>query len=276
MLVRQRQEVQALSRSLTLTQTPSARILDWEGCFNVRDLGGLSVADGHTIRWGALVRSDLPTRLTELGRQTLMTHGIRTILDLRFPGEVSRDWDAYPFQDEDGRASVGYVNVPFNHGRDPELDEQAHAAYRSATSRQELNRHDIDWNQVGIATAVAAIADAQPGGVLVHCHAGKDRTGAVVAMVLATLGVSDDDIADDYALTALTIEPLIVEWLDENSTNDEEREYLRALAMPVREAMLDTLAYMRENHGTAEAFLLGGGVTAGQIGALRGRLLEDA
>ena len=261
---------------MTLTERASPRILDWEGCFNVRDLGGLTTADGHTVRWGALVRSDLPTRLTDTGRQALVAHGIRTILDLRFPGEVSRDWDAYPFQDDAGRESVGYVNVPFNHGRDPELDEQVHAAYRSATSRLELNRHDIDWNQVGIATAVAAIADAQPGGVLVHCHAGKDRTGAVVAMVLAMLGVSDEDIADDYALTALTIEPLIVDWLDENSTNQEERDYLRALAMPVREAMLDTLAYMRERHGTAEAFVLGGGLTTQQIGALRERLLEDA
>jgi protein tyrosine/serine phosphatase len=206
----------------------------------------------------------------------LVAHGIRTILDLRFPGEVARDWEAYPFQDELGRAIVTYTNVPFNHGRDPELDEQVHAAYRSATSRQELNRHDIDWNQVGIATAVAAISDAQPGGVLVHCHAGKDRTGAVVALVLSTLGVADEDIADDYALTALTIEPLIVDWLNESSSNEEERAHLRALAMPVREAMLDTLAYMRQRHGSAEAFLRGGGMTADQISTLRARLLEDA
>ena len=113
--------------------------------------------------------------------------------------------------------------------------------------------------------------------MLVHCHAGKDRTGAVVGHGASPRSAyADEDIADDYALTALTIEPLIVEWLDENSSNDEEREYLRALAMPVREAMLDTLAYMRERHGSAEAFLLGGGLTAEQITALRGRLLEDA
>jgi protein-tyrosine phosphatase len=261
---------------LTLTERGSSRILDWEGCYNVRDLGGLATADGHRVRWGALVRSDLPTRLTDTGRQTLLAHGIRTVIDLRFESEVSRDWDLYPFQDDLGQATVGYANVPFNHGRDPDLDEQVHAAYRSATSRMELNRHDIDWNQVGIATAVAAIADAPPGGVLVHCHAGKDRTGAVVALVLSMLGVADEDIADDYALTALTIEPLIVEWLNENSKDEEERAHLRALAMPVREAMLDTLAYTRERHGSAEAFLVAGGMTAQQVGALRTRLLEDA
>jgi protein tyrosine/serine phosphatase len=182
----------------------------------------------------------------------------------------------YPFQDDGSRAHVRYTNVPFNYGRDPELDDQVHAAYQSASSRQELNRHDIDWNRSGIAAAAMAIADAPEGGVLVHCHAGKDRTGAVVATVLSTLGVSDEAIADDYALTTIALEPLIVEWLDEHSTNEEEREHLRMLAMPVREAMLDTLSYMRAKHGSAEAFLIGGGVTVAQIQRLRDRLLEDA
>jgi len=259
---------------LTLTDTPS-RVLDWEGCFNVRDLGGLPTSDGKHIRWGALVRSDIPTRLTETGRKALVDHGVKTIVDVRFPGEVADDWDVYPFQDEAGRLAVGRSHVPFNTGRDPALDDQVHAAYRSATSRQELNRMDIDFNQTGMAAAVAAIADAPEGGVMVHCHAGKDRTGAVIAMTLSTLGVSDADIADDYALTALTIEPLIVDWLDEHSNTPEEREHLRMLAMPVREAMLDTLAYMREKHGSAEAFLTDGGLTQDQVERLRARLLED-
>ena len=260
---------------MTLTESRS-RILDWEGCYNVRDLGGLPTADGRHIRWGALVRSDIPTRLTEAGRQSLLDHGVRTVVDLRFPGEVDADWHSYPFQDDDGRATIDYRHVPFNFGRDPDMDDQIHAAYQSATSRQELNRNDIDWNQKGITAAVAAIADAAPGGVMVHCHAGKDRTGAVVALTLSALGVADQDIADDYALTALSIEPLIVEWLDEHSSTDEEREHLRMLAMPVAEAMLDTLAYMRERHGSAEAFLRGGGLTDDQMDRLRARLLEES
>jgi protein tyrosine/serine phosphatase len=260
---------------LTLTEPTADRILTWEGCFNVRDLGGLRTSDGRRVRWGALVRSDIPTRLTEGGRKALIDHGVRTVIDLRFPGEVADDWDAYPFQDDVGRTQVTRSHVPFNTGRDPAFDDQVHAAYQSATSRQQLNRLDIDFNQTGLAAAAGAIADAPEGGVMVHCHAGKDRTGAVVALVLSTLCVSDEDIADDYALTALAIEPLIVEWLDEHSETDEQRAHLRALAMPVKEAMLDTLAYMRERHGSAEAFLRGGGMSQGQIDALRLRLLEE-
>jgi protein-tyrosine phosphatase len=255
----------------------SARILHWDGCYNVRDLGGLPTADGRRVRWGAIVRSDLPNRLTETGQRSLIDHGVRTIVDLRFPEEVAHDWDSYPFrQDSDDRPPVSYQNVPFNIGRDPDKHEEIRAAYRAATSRIELNRHDIDWNRAGIVAAVAAIADAPSGGVLVHCHAGKDRTGSVVAILLSVLGVSDEDIADDYALTALTLEPLIIEWLDSNTQDVAERERLRNLAMPAREAMLDTLAYIRAEHSSAEAYLRGGGTTSEQISRLRDRLLEDA
>jgi protein tyrosine/serine phosphatase len=258
---------------LTLTDAQASRILDWEGCYNVRDLGGLETADGYRVRWGALVRSDLPTRLTETGRQALVDHGVRTIVDLRLSDEVADDWDSYPFRDGNAGQPT-YVHSPF-YGPDG-LTEERIATYRAAQTRAEINQLDLDFNARWITAAVAAIADASAGGVLVHCHAGKDRTGAVVAIVLSTLGVSDDDIADDYALTALAIEPLIVEWLNDNSETDEEREHLRALAMPVKEAMLDTLAYMRERHGSAEAFLREGGVSQEQLDRLRERLLEDA
>ncbi|MEO6350427.1 MAG: tyrosine-protein phosphatase [Candidatus Limnocylindrales bacterium] len=261
---------------MTLTDTPTTRVLDWEGCFNVRDLGGLTTAGGQRVRWGALVRADLLARLTESGRQSLLDHGVRTIVDLRFPDEVAKDWEAYPFKDTDETEhGVRYANVPFNTGRDPQDEAHLRAAYASATTRLELNRHDIDWHPVGIATAVAAIADAREGGVLVHCHAGKDRTGAVVGLVLSALGVPDEDIAEDYAMTALTLEPLIVEWLDSHTQDPDERERMRALAMPVREAMLDTLSYVREKHGSAEEFLINGGVTRDHLAALRARLLVE-
>jgi protein tyrosine/serine phosphatase len=260
----------------TQSTSSSDRILEWEGCYNVRDLGGLRAADGRRIRWGALVRSDLPNRLTATGRRSLIDHGVRTIVDLRFRDEVEHDWDTYPFKDVAAKTGPTYLNVPFNTGRDRASDEEIRAAYRAATSRMELNRHDIDWNRGGIVAAVGAIADAPPGGVLVHCHAGKDRTGAVVALILALLGVPDEDIADDYALTALTLEPLIIEWLDNSSQDVAERDRLRSLAMPAREAMLDTLHHVRTRYASPESYLLGGGATEDQLARLRARLLDSA
>ena len=259
---------------MSRTETPLSRILEWEGCFNVRDLGGLTAGSHHRIRWGALVRSDLPVRLTEQGRHALVDHGVRLIVDLRFMDEVTVDWEDYPFKGEPGAPGPAYRHVPFHVWGDEGPEPERVARYRAAQSRAELIGLDLDLNRDGIAAAVAAIADAPAGAVLVHCHAGKDRTGIVVALILSLLGVSDEDIAQDYALTAQNIEPLIVEWLNTMSDDPNERQRLRQMAMPASSAMLDGLAYLRSRYGSAEAYVRAGGVTDQQLSALRDRLLE--
>ena len=256
MLVRQRQEVQALPREL------SDRSLAWEGALNARDAGGLATGDGKAVRRGALVRSDIPTRLTLVGRQSLAAHGIKTIVDVRTTDEVASDRESYPFRD----GTITYLNVPFTTG----LDDR----YQTAASREELNRLDVDVHREGIAAIVRAVADAGPGGVLVHCHAGKDRTGISVALTLAAVGVADEEIADDYALSETNLAALTSEWLDENARDDDDRQRLLRLAMPSREAMLDTLAYVLERYGSAQSYLRSAGVTDEQLARLRQRLLE--
>jgi len=62
------------------------RVLVWEGCRNVRDLGGLRTCDGRTTRWKAVVRSDTPARLTAAGWSALYAYGVRTIISLRTCG----------------------------------------------------------------------------------------------------------------------------------------------------------------------------------------------
>ena len=259
-----------------MTLQLDSRILAWEGCFNVRDLGGLPTADGRRVRHGAIVRSDILTRLTPAGRAALVDHGVRTIVDLRFPDEVATDGTAYPFIGDQRTAGRPLFERPVRHRAAIRHETRAPRgrADRGARSRAELNRLDLDWSQVGVAAALAAIADAQPGGVLVHCHAGKDRTGIVVALALSLVGVSDDDIANDYALTALSLEPLIVEWLDSITDDPLERERLSSLATPTREAMLNTLDYMRARYSSAEAYLRGGGMTTDQISRLKDRLVD--
>jgi protein-tyrosine phosphatase len=72
------------------------RNLDWEGCFNVRDLGGLSTIEGRLTRWGAVVRADSLGHLTAAGWSALKAHGIRTIVDLRNDEELASDAQALP------------------------------------------------------------------------------------------------------------------------------------------------------------------------------------
>jgi protein-tyrosine phosphatase len=260
---------------MTRTLRPPTRVLAWDGCFNVRDLGGLPAGEGLRTRERALIRSDVPWRLTEIGRRSLLEHGVRTIVDLRTPEEVRRDGDRYPFREQgDGQAAIRYLSLPFTAGRAGQAWQQMLDAYATATTRAELNRIDLDGSAIGIGAVARGIAEAEPGGVLVHCYAGKDRTGLVVALLLSLVGVSDDDIADDYALTMDVLEPLIADWLLEMSDDPAEHVRLRQLAEPRREAMLDTLEHLRQRHGSAEEYLLAAGVRPDHLAQLRDRLLE--
>src|SRR3954451_5583654 len=162
-----------------------SRVLNWDGCVNVRDLGGLPAAGGGRIREGALVRSDNVRRLTDAGWEALEAHGIRTVLDLRWiaerdvdpPREVTIDVVHLSLLGDDGAV----------YGR--ELDERL-SGIDDPTSRTTAAYLDMltTWRS-RFVDAVRTVADAPPGGVLVHCAAGKDRTGIVVALLLSLAGV---------------------------------------------------------------------------------------
>ena len=260
--------------SVAATFAGEERILDWEGALNARDTGGLPTADGRHILSGALVRSDVLTRLTPSGRQALIDHGVRTIVDVRTSEEIGRDVD-YPFRDSRAPTDPAYINVSFVVDLDEEQTARLHAALNSAWNLGELNRLDLDLHRPGIGAIVAAVADAAPGGVLIHCHAGKDRTGMTVGLLLSLAGVRDDDVADDYALTMLAYEKLIDDWISE--VDEADRDRMRQLAKPTREAMLEMLAHVRERYGGVESYLRGAGVTDEQLAAIRSRLIaEDA
>jgi protein-tyrosine phosphatase len=248
------------------------RHLEWDGLINARDTGGMPTPDGATNE-GALVRSDLLNGLTPDGVAALIAHGVRTVIDVRTADEIAEDWERYPIK---GDGPVGYLNKPFRAELDAARLDELRTIYRTAQTREQFNRADLDYHGEGIADIVGAIADAPPGGVLVHCYAGKDRTGIVIALALSAVGVSDADIADDYALTQLVLEPLIADWLDRMTSDPAERARLRELSIPTREAMLDTLTYLHERYGGAAPYLRANGVTQRQIDALRARLVARA
>ena len=257
-----------------MTLDPSTeRGLAWEGCLNARDLGGLTTFDGRRTRRAALIRSDTLCRLTPTGRAALIAYGVRTVVDVRFPSEIERDDPAHPFRN--GLGGVLYLNRPTNVGRTAEEDATIVAGIRTAESRLELNLLDLDANRSGFASIATAVACAPAGGVVVHCHAGKDRTGIAIALLLALVGVPDETIAADYALSRVNLGGLTGEWLDGITQDPAERGRLMQQADPVPEAMLGMLAHLRRQHGGAEAYLVAGGAAAADLAALRARLLDS-
>lgn len=240
----------------------ASRALAWDACLNVRDLGGLTTADGRRVRRGALIRSDQLCRLSERGRAAFLGHGIRTVIDLRTPAELAKDPD--PLWHEHG---VDYLHIP-------QQDEQLWRELDGvARTRAERDAAAIDRRAEQIGAMARAVANAAPGGVLIHCLAGKDRTGIAVALLLALVGVDDAQIAADYSLsegaladeraTALAAAP------DEEARARIERGYDASAA-----TMLATLAHLRTRHGGAEAYLVRAGLSGDDIQRIRARLLD--
>jgi protein-tyrosine phosphatase len=111
--------------------------------------------------------------------------------------------------------------------------------------------------------------------VVFHCVAGKDRTGLVAAFTLYSLGVSEDDIADDYALSELA-EEANWSWYSARHPDAGMRRRWEAYTVTPREAMLAVLAALRERHGSVEKYLASIGVTTGNVAAMREHLLTAA
>lgn len=170
-----------------------ARTLHVEGLHNARDLGGLPRRDGTRTPPGRVFRSESVDRVTPDGWRALYAAGVRTVVDLRAPSEAARDagrrpdWLTTVAVDHDGLDDepvfwepyweTGLVGTPLYYG----------AHLRTLPERT--------------GAALRAIARAEPGGVLFHCAAGRDRTGIVALVLSAIAQVEPDAIVADHLET---------------------------------------------------------------------------
>lgn len=230
--------------------------LDWPDCRNVRDVGGLATASGRPIRSGALIRADRLGALTPAGVDTVRSLGVTRILDLRSAEECSRDPN--PFASD-----PSYLHHPVQDPTD-ELDW--------TLSRAETYLRMLGWRPKLFASAVAAFAEAPPGAVVVHCHAGKDRTGLVVALALSLAGVPEDVIAADYGRSEAGLRDVYERLLTE-VTDPDERAYRLEQWSSHPETMATVLADLTARHGGAEPYLAAAGLTPAQAQAVRDRLV---
>ena len=241
----------------------ATRHLEWEPCWNVRDLGGLPVADGGTTRRGALVRADCLGKLTAGGRRALWDYGVRTVIDLRGPLELADDPPAFP----GGRPNEpGFVNTPLDH-RDP-----AAAPLRAAiNTRADVSRLLLALYPHALADALRAIAAAPPGGIVFHCLGGTGRTRLVAAAALRLAGVPEAAIAEDDALTLERRRPIFERLLAEKG--EAGLGFWDRLNMTA-DQMLGTLAYVDERYGGMEHYLLAAGLSAEDMARVRARLRD--
>lgn len=156
--------------------------LDLEEAFNFRDIGGYPVAEGRVLLSGRVFRADGLNRLTDTDLEVLKRLGLRVVVDLR----ETREREANP--DRVNALDVRQVAVPLHN------DEMHTSEGWNATSIEEQYEAYAGRYAHRLAEALMEILEAD-GPVVVHCSAGKDRTGVVFALLLTLLGVGEDVVA---------------------------------------------------------------------------------
>lgn len=178
---------------------PTLRILSLEGGCNFRDLGGYRTRDGRQLEWGRVFRSGVLSYFTAEDQQRLTQLGVRTICDLRRTDERDREqtrWSDTSTQHlswDDGAAPPTIMSITTRHAH-----PFTAAGMRAASI--DLYRALPAWMAPRLRDMFERIARGHVP-ILVHCAAGKDRTGLAIALLLAVLDVPNDTIIEDYLLT---------------------------------------------------------------------------
>lgn len=235
-----------------------SRILQLEGVVNFRDLGGLPTSDGRTVRRGRIYRSDVLYRLTPGDTIALRPLGIRTVIDLRSRDEV-RNYPESPLI----AAGLQHFNVPIV------VD-----APLVANTMVEDNLLLLRNVREGFRAIFGHLArDIFP--VVINCFAGKDRTGLASALILGALGVPDDEIVADYALS----ERHMLRHLNLHRASDDAPAHsgpLPSWLVATPATMEMTLNAISEEWGSVRGYLEAIGVSADELRRISKALVETA
>jgi protein-tyrosine phosphatase len=218
------------------------RHIDFANIYNFRDVGGYATRDGRTVRWQRLYRADALGRLAGDDVTTFRGLRVRTVIDLRGPFEVERNGRV---PDHEG---LSYRNLPVERRRwDVGAYDAALGVARYLADRYlEVSEDGVD----NLRTAVETVSRADNAPVVVHCAAGKDRTGLVTALILALVGVAEDDIVADYALTGRATERFTASWRQRHPQGITWPGFGVAPA----EAMRLFLDDLTDRHGSVEGY----------------------
>lgn len=238
--------------------------LAWEGLYNARDLGGLPAAGGPT-RHRAVVRSEVPTRLTAEGHRRLRHYGITGFLDLRSPEEAESEPSPFAALDSYRRVAL--------------LDARAMKRVRRMTESEELfeflllDRGDLLGHALGTLLQLS-----ERGGVLVHCRAGKDRTGVLAALLLANAGVPWKVIGDEHARSDSNLAPLFAIWAAEAASLPEQERALASMRrfVATERSIQRALGQVDAIFDGIPAYLAEIGLTPQEVAALASLLAPEA
>lgn len=250
------------------------RRLDLDGLLNARDLGGLATADGRRLRPGRVVRSDDLSALTPDATVALVRRlAPRLVVDLRTEQECLREGRGLSAEPD-----VRWVNLPLQPLAAVTPEQEAQGL---ATSLLEDYRRQLQVNGAPLLAALRLLAEPDGLPAVVHCTAGKDRTGLVVALLLDLLGVEAEQIVADYVLTADNMDRVRARirasaYFRGNGLSEAPAWVFAAEAATMR----DFLQHLHDDLGGAAGWARTQGLSAAEVdtlvGDLRTALLEPA
>jgi len=236
---------------------PSQR-LSIAGTHNIRDLGGYVTTANQVTRTRLLYRADKLHNLVPAAQAALLSHGIRTIIDLRYTPEVEMEPDAFVHSNE-----VRYVHLPLYELTGAEI------LPRVPDDLYDLYVLIIENRREQITRIMRTLMTPYNQPALFHCTAGKDRTGIIAALLLGAVGVSDEAIIYDYAISKLYLNELLDELRAQAALNGFDTDWYSRLLICEPETMQRTLQHINESYGGVVAYLIGSGITAREIDAFR-------
>ncbi|KRE37929.1 protein tyrosine phosphatase [Janibacter sp. Soil728] len=250
------------------------RWIDLDGVVNMRDLGGLPTRDGRRTREGRLIRSDNLQDLSEGDVARLIDEvGVTDVVDLRSNVE-------YEVTGQGPLRATPLVHHHFSllaEDQDPDKTVEEALALRWG-QEESAPRDGAFWGRHytgyltkrpdSVAAALAAVRDSA-GGAVVHCAAGKDRTGTVVGMALSVAGVPEEEIISDYVRTAERLERIMERLVRVEPYNRALPTHTLEEQLPRAESMEAVLTHLDEGYGGAVGWLTASGWTDADVEALR-------
>ena len=259
--------------------TAQRRWVDLEGAANVRDLGGLDVAGGGRTAAGVLLRSDNLQGLTGRDVARLVGHlGVRIVVDLRTGAEVALEGPA-PLV-ADGRIEIRHRSLLPEAGERTDVAADAKLPWQGRPLQGDPSESPAVRSYLGYLrdrpdSIVAALRDVAgaTGATVVHCAAGKDRTGVVCALALEAVGVERDAVIADYVATGERLKPLLARLRSSPTYADDLDGRPDESHRPRPETMARFLELVDDHDGGPQAWLRAHGFGARDLDALRARLV---
>jgi len=247
------------------------RLVQMEQVHNFRDLGGYPTASGATTKWRTLFRADGLHRLRAAADiEIVQTFGLKSVIDLRTKRE-QQEQGVFPLDDiEVDFHHVSIVDATWSDSKEtPQIDDPVEFLVWGYRDLLEIGSEKF-------ALAMRILSDQENVPAVFHCAAGKDRTGVLAALILSTVGVSDDIICADYGLTQRSIEKTI-SWAKlhypEMATRWTEINPVYLAAEP--QAMQVILNDLVSAHGSVINYVRSLGVSESEIQSLSALLLEQ-